>query len=459
MIRISALLLALVVAVSASAQDDQDTSVVLSFQEAIKIALMNGVLLNQQKNNLELAQAAKTASIANFAPSVSLNGRMQQYNGNSFDQQQGRVINGIRDAVSGSLDAQIVLFNGFGKINTLKRYANALDAQSYFVNRTAQDAINTVALQYLQVLLDTELLRIAKENWNNLEQQLAQIKAFVEVGTKAPVDELNQNALTKAAELRYVQAQVTLTNDKALLVQTLQIDPFDPFKVQKPVWNIDEIVLTSTDPLVLLETAKKHRGDYLQAQKLEIAQKYAMRASRAYGSPSLVGFGSYGSAYNFVHDVPDSTASAAGINRPFEDQFRTDNVYKVYGLQLNIPIFQGLQNNYAVRAQKTLYKNAEINTKNAEVLLKNDIIRTMRNFDGIRAGYLVSLEQQEAATLAFQYETERYNLGVTSLVDYSTANRAYVQAQTDAAQAEYRLLFQKIQMEYALGTLQIEDFD
>lgn len=455
MMRFSVWVLVMGIAVSAAAQD----TTMLSFKDAIKIALMNGVALNQQKNNLELAQLAKTASIASLGPNVTLNGQAQQYNGNSFDQQQGRAINGVRDAVSGNISANLTLFNGFGKINTLKRYASALDAQSYFVNRTAQDVINTVALQYLQVLLDTELTRIAKENWKNLEQQLAQINAFVEVGTKAPVDALNQNALTKAAELRYVQAEVTLTSDRALLIQTLQIDPFDLFNVQKPVWNINEIALTSTDPAVLLETAKQHRGDYLQAEKLELAQKYAMRAARSYGSPSLNAFGSYGSAYNFIHDVPDSTAAANGINRPWQDQFKTDNVYKVYGLQLQIPIFNGLQNHYAVIQQKTLYKNAELNTRNAEVLLKNDIIRTMRNFEGIRTAYLVSQEQQEAAKMAFEYETERYNLGVTNLVDYSTANRAYVQAQTDAASAEYRLLFQKIQLEYALGTLQIEDFD
>jgi len=33
----------------------------------------------------------------------------------------------------------------------------------------------------------------------------------------------------------------------------------------------------------------------------------------------------------------------------------------------------------------------------------------------------------------------------------------YVQAQTDKAQAEYTLVFQKIVLEYAVGTLKTED--
>jgi outer membrane protein len=54
-------------------------------------------------------------------------------------------------------------------------------------------------------------------------------------------------------------------------------------------------------------------------------------------------------------------------------------------------------------------------------------------------------------------ETERYNLGVTNFVDYTNANRALIQAQTDAAQAENRLIFQKIVIAYAVGTLVPED--
>lgn len=435
----------------------QDTTL-LTFQDAMKIALMNGVTLNQQKNLLEVSQLGKISGIASLGPSVFLNGRATQFNGNSFNTQQGRAINGIRDNVSGSIDGNLTLFNGFSKINTMRQYANLLDAQSYFVNRSAQDVINTVSLQYLQVLLDEELLRISKENFTVLQKQLDQIREFVKVGTKSPVDEYNQDALTRGAELLYIQAEVNLNNDKALLIQTLQIDPFDPFNVQKPAWDINSIAMENSEPTSLVEIAKQHRGDYLQAAKLELAQKYGTRAARSNIYPSLGVFGSYGSAYNFQHGVVmDSSAIASGINRPFENQFRLDNVYKSYGLQLSIPVFNGLQGRYFHAQQRALYRNSQLTAKNAEIQLKNDVLRTIRNFDSIKKSYTISVAQLKAAEIAFQYETERYNLEVTSLVDYITANRTYIKAQTDMAQAEYRLLFQKIQLQYSLGTLKIED--
>ena len=72
--------------------------------------------------------------------------------------------------------------------------------------------------------------------------------------------------------------------------------------------------------------------------------------------------------------------------------------------------------------------------------------------------YSVTIDQLKAAEVALQLESERYSLGVTNFVDYANANRVFVQAQTDKAQAEYRLLFQKVLVDYAVGTLKPEDF-
>ncbi len=475
----------LFVAGSLAAQEPGD-SAVLTFRDAVKIALRNNVTLLQQRNQLELNQIQKRSAIASIGPNVSLNGSATQFNGNSFNQQQGAVINGIRDNISGSLNADINLFSGFGRLNTIRQSIAAFDAQQYFVERTAQDVINTVSTQYLQVLLDVELIRIAKENWEAQQKQLTQISAFVELGSRSQVDEYNQDALTKNAELRYVQAEITLTNDMALLTQTLLIDPFENYAVQRPGWDVNMIDADSLDLDRMLAIAKEHRADYKRAVKNEAAQRYSAMASKSLMMPSLVAFFNYGSNYNFQHNIPDSatfsqsrmvllnpapgiyelgeqTTTQTVLNpdtpRPFSEQFRTNNVYKSYGLQLNIPLFRGLQNRSLYVQQRVARDNAVLQTKNAEFQLKNDVLQTVKNFEGVKKAYQVSAAQVSAAEMAYRFESERYNLGVTNLVDYANANRAYMQALTDKAQAEYRLLFQKIQLDYALGTLRIEDFE
>jgi outer membrane protein len=125
---------------------------VLTFQEAIRTALKNSVQLNQQKNNLQLNQTQKISSIASIGPNVSVNTSASVFDGNSFNQNAGVVVNGVRDNISGALNANINLFSGFSRINLIKQANNQLEAQANFVNRTSQDIISTVSNQYLQVM-------------------------------------------------------------------------------------------------------------------------------------------------------------------------------------------------------------------------------------------------------------------------------------------------------------------
>jgi outer membrane protein len=441
---------------SVSVVKSQDTLLV-TFDEAIRIALQNNVVLNQQKNQFEFNQQQKQSSIASLGPNVSAFAQATQFNGNSFNQQQGRAVNGIRDNVNASLNAGLTLFNGNSRISTLKAANNQLDAQGYFVKRTSEDVINNVATQYLQVLLDIELHRIAKQNHETQLLQLEQVKGQVEVGTRPIVDQLNQEAQTSNAELRVLQADITINNDKAILTSLLLLDPFNSVTVARPSWSLDELMNDNRDHITLYELAKVNRGDVQRAISQEKASRYLMHATRASMTPTLSAFFSYGTSYNFQHNVPDSvTARDPSINRPFGSQFSSDNIYKSYGLQLSIPIFNGLQNKTNYYQQKIVYKNSQLTTSNVEIQAKTDVLRTHRNFQLQKKTLIVSQSQLKAAEEAFLLETERYNLGVTNFVDYQRANVAYIQAKTDLAQAEYRLLFQRILLAYATGTLRSE---
>ena len=429
------------------------TKKTLTFDEAVKIALQNGMLLNQQRNNLELNQIQKTSNILGLGPTLNVQANAYSVDGNTFNQNAGKVINGVFDQVNGSINANWNVFNGFGQVNRVKQYNNLLDAQAFYVNRTAQDLINTIAGQYLTVLVDAELLRIANENWEALKKTLEQVKEQVNLGAKSPVDEYNQDSQTKAAEITMLQAQITLINDRALLTQTLLLEPTEDLELVKPDWDAYTIAADNVEFKSLFENALKNRGDYLRAVKNEDAARFGMNAMRATMTPTLSLFGTLYSAYNHAH-------GDTGV-RPFDVQFKTDNLRKQYGISLYIPIFggnQNLQNRTNFVQQRVLYLNNQWTRKNVEVQVKTDVLRAYENMKLYARTFSVTIDQLKAADLAFQLETERYNLGVSSFVDFANANRVFVKAQTDKAQAEYRLMFQKVLVDYAVGTLKPEDF-
>lgn len=437
----------------AFAQEQSSAKKVMTFEDAVKIVLRNSVLLNTQKNNLEYNQMLKTSNIAGFAPTLGFSASAVQVDGNTFNQQQGKVINGIFDQVTAQLNANVNLFSGFNQIYKTRQSSNLLDAQAFYINRTKQDVINLVAGMYLQVLLDVELLRIAKENANALTKQLEQITEQVNVGAKSPVDQYNQDSQVKGADMKALQAEINLINDRALLTQILLLDPSEEFDVVKPTWEVNTDYSNPNNFQSLFDTALKNRGDYMRAVKNEEAARFGMKAFKGFMMPNLSAFATVYTAYNHTHGDPTV--------RPFDDQVKSDNLRKYYGLQLNIPIFGGNQNfqlrtNYV--QQKVAYENATQTRKGLETQVKTDVLRASQTYELYSKTFMASQDQLKAAELAYQLETERYNLGVTNFVDYFNANKVFVQAQTDKAQSEYRMLFQKVLVDYAVGTLKPEDF-
>lgn len=425
---------------------------ILTFEEAVSIALKNGIRLNQERNNLEFNQMQKASNFAGFGPTLSFNASAARVDGNTFNNNTGEVVNGIFDQVSGSFNANMNVFNGFNQVSRVKQSNSLVEAQSYNVNRNAQDIINTISGQYLQVLLDQELLRIAQENLDVQKKQLAQIQEMVSLGSRSPVDQYNQDSQAKGAEIQALQAEFNLTNDRALLIQTLVLDPTIEYELAKPQWDANTVTADQSELSDLYEVSLKSRGDYIRAVKLEEAARFGVHAARGAMTPTLSIFGTLYSAYNNPHGDPNT--------RPFDQQIKEDNLRKVYGIQLSVPIFGG-QQNLQLRTnlvqQKVAYDNATLTRQGLEVQVKTEVLRSYKNFQLFKKGFSLSQDQLTSAQMAFNLETERYNLGVTNLIDFTQANRVYVQSQTDNAQAEYRLMFQKILLEYAIGTLKPED--
>ncbi len=424
----------------------------LTFKEAVKIGLQNNVTLNQQRNTLLQSQAQKTSSMAVLGPQVTINGNAGIRSGNNWIQNTGEVVNATVDGASASIDVTMPIFNGLSGVNTARQSSNQLDAQLEQVNRSTQDVINLVSIQFLQVLLDQQLLKIAIENLANQKTQLDQVLAQVELGSRSPVDEYNQKAQVSTSELLVAQAEFNLINDKITLFQTLLIDPIVQPTLEEPNWDVNTIALGDQDLTQLLETAAGQRSDLKQAQFTERASKLSMYSSKGNYLPSVNAQYSYGSRYNQVRGTPRDTSY-----RDFTNQFTIDNLYQSIGIGVSIPIFTGFRNRSSYVQSKVSYENSRIQTKNRETIVKGDVVRAYRNFESVKKGYLASVDGLEASQMAFNLEKERYDLGITSFVDFANANRTYVQAQTNLAQAKYRFLFQKMLLDYALGTLRFED--
>ena len=417
----------------------------LTFEEAVKIGLERNVVLKQQKNQLELNQTQKMAGYANFLPSVNITSRFVRQEGQQPSAKTGDLVDLKTNTFSASLNGNLTLFNGLRGVNALSQASNQLMSQSYLVKRSTQDVVSIVTSQYLQVLLDQELLKIAEENLKSQTTILNQVQGFFDVGSKAITDVYSQDALMKGAQVSFIRAKNTLQNDKSILAQTLQLDPSRDFQVVYPSFKdeIDVPVKLSLDSLI--EIAMANRADLEQLKYQVKANEFSYKSLISGYLPSITLFANYGSFYSSL------------IQLPFIEQFKTFNPSLSYGANLTIPIFNRQVNKAQRMGAQVLYKNSELNRQNAEKAVKLDVQRALTNLTNAIENLVASRSQFQAGELALKTQQESYELGISTQVALAQANQIYVQGASSKAQAEVTLIFQRILLDYFLGILKVED--
>jgi outer membrane protein len=425
---------------------DAKAPAVLSFKDAVKLGLANNLTLTQQKNQLDYTQTNKTSTMLQLGPTVSGSANFYRTDGNSFNSNEGRVVNGVIDYIGGSLDAQMPVFTGFGMINQHRTASYANDAQLHQVVRSTQDVIALVSNQYLMCLLDRELVKVNEENLRTQQATFTQIDEQAKVGAKAEADVFNQDYQVKNAELTLLRSLNTYRKDKATLAVTMGVDPAT-FEIGEVDWDINAQIQDTTSLNDMYVTAEERRSDLKQAASAERSFQFGYAAVRGRWFPNVYAGISYGSRYNYVKGED---------NRSFDDQFYNDNLSLSYGFSVQIPIWNALQTRSQASFAKVAYKNANIRRKNTEVVVKSDVLLAHQNFNDARTSYASSQAQLRAADLSYKAEKEKYDLGMSNVVQLSVVNQTYVKAQGDFQTARFNLMFQKLLIEYATGTLKVE---
>jgi len=414
----------------------------LTYDEAVSIALRENIQIRQQENILETARAERARAYANMAPSLNFGATGQRIYGRQFDNTTGRFTEQKVDRLYGGLSAELTLFNGFAIVNTIKQRQKAAEAQFYQINQSKQDVIFSVSQQYLQVLLNQELLRIAKSNLKQQNELAESIKIFVETGTRNIADQYNQESEARKAALSVVEMENQLTVSKVQLIRTLQIDPFENWIFTEPDFN-EKIVLEERSSMEdMYNTAIANRYDLKQQTNNIDASKYALRATKSLYYPNLsLGYDLYSQYSNLDEE------------NNLEKQLFDINNSQVISLRLNVPIFNNLSTRTRIQRSKQELNNAMLDLEDLERNIFEQLQTAIADYNTAQERIVAAEAQVKAAEKALEAEKERFRLGVGNILDLNRVNAAYVEALSTQAQANYQLIFQKTALDYYQGTL------
>lgn len=423
----------------------------ITLEEAINIAIENNYQLKQAENNLDLAETQVFSAKADYLPSLNSNFNGSRNVGRQFIQEDLSFDDRTTYGISGSLNANLTIFDGFRNISNLRgAQANKL-SQEENVNRMRETIIFNTASRFLQVAVDEELMKIAEATLDASQSQLEQVDAQVEVGSRPTVDLYNQEATVANDELNLIQRENTLSVSKAQLLRVMQDDSIEDIDIVMPA--VDELSLLpqELDLGSLIEAALDSRSDFAAQEYAIIDNEMNQKIARASLLPTLSASAGISGRYSdqFIDPVTREVSS-------FSDQFFDQNVNRSLGLSLQIPLFNRWNNKTTIESAKIQLKNSELQLDNIRFQISEEVRQAYSDYLSLAKELDSSERALIAAERAFETEQQRYEVGATTLIELNQANANFVQAQSNRIQTVYNFVFQEKLLDFYIGRLNEE---
>ncbi len=441
---LAASLLCLLMAAPAAAQAPRQ----ITFDEALRIAFEQNVPLQQAQNRTDVQRIQVNRARMQFYPSLEIGSSAQQNYGRQFSQEESKIVNRVTESLGAEARTSVNLFNGFSDVATLRQSRLLSQASEADLRRAEQTVVFSVASDYIALIAQSAQVKVQQENLEAERQLLAQIEQFVRVGARPASDLYTQQAAVAGAELSVLEAQQQVQIQESNLIQTLQLDPFEPYVFATP--EVDTSLYNPLDLAApsLLRRAYTDRPD-LRASELNIrAAEAGIRAAQSTRWPRLSLTFNYGTAWN--SEIP--SIAEPGSTMPFGEQLRENRGGGV-GLSLGLPIFDRNLTRYNTQLAQIDYNDAQLRLDALQQDIAVQVRQAYLDYQTAQKQVEVSQTQVRAAALALQAEQERYELGAATLIQVSQARAQFVRAESALVQARYDRIFRERLLDYYAGAL------
>jgi outer membrane protein len=410
---------------------------VWSLEDCIKYAIENNIQIKQQVIQTEVQQ--NSLDLAKYQLLPNLNGLAQ------YSYSHNHALNPTTYQFSNSLQSEYFYLGGSMPVFNGLQYYNAIQKNKYQVLASKQDlqdisdnvALN-VALAYLQILLNKELVAATENQLNITLQQIEKTKKLVDAGSVAKGNLLQIEAQAAQEELSLITQKNQLETSVLILTQLLELKTPAGFEVVVPEINVDPNAIISGNIDDIYAIAEKNRPEIKSSELKLKASEYNLKMAKGGRSPVLALNYSLNTRYTF--NTPET----------FKTQIKTFRNEGI-GLSLNIPILNGWQvnknisnsklnlesSNYALEGtQKQLYKNIQ--------QAYTDAVAALKKFN-------VSIKAIASTEESFRYTEQKFNVGMVTPVDYNAAKTQLLKSQSDMAQAKYEFIFKTKVLDFYKG--------
>lgn len=446
-----------------------------TLQECIAYAIENNITVKQSQLDVDLAEIGISDAFGNFLPGINASASNSWNTGLTQNVTTGILQTQTTRNFSAGVTAGMTLFDGLRNFKQYQYAKMAKLASEYSLEQMKDDIALFVANAYLQVLFNKESLKVIEAQHEITLQQLERAEALVEAGS-LPRGDLLEIKATSANELqRMIVAENQIEISLVSLAQLLLIKDYQNFDIAERDYDVFGNEILEVPVSEVIDAAEEERYEVKVAEiNRELAEKELEIARGAYW-PTLGAFFNYNTRESgagrfiaagldpdepyrqigFVEETEQvvlapNMATEIGSPLPFFEQLQLNDGIS-YGIQLSVPIFNGFATRNQVKRREVGVLRSEYQLEQTKLDLEANVYQAYTDARGALKAYEAALVALEAQVLAYEYATERYNVGMTNAFDFSQAKFNFENAQSEVVRTKYDYIFKLKVLELYFG--------
>ena len=405
-----------------------------TLKECIAYAMEHNIQLKQRRLTTEQSELDVLQSQASLFPSLSFSTN-QNVSWRPWSQSYVNLSNGTMTTTSSEvnyngsygLNANWTVWNGGRNQKTVERNRLTRESSLYDTEETANSIQEQIVQYYVQILYQTEAVRVNGEVLEASKLQRDRAKVMVDVGSIARVDLMQLEAQVSQDEYNVVTAQTMLYNYKLQLKQLLEIVDVEAFDIVIPDVGDADVLAMIPDRESVYAAAVNSRPE-IQSGLLDIeaADVDIDIAKRGY-YPSVSLMAGVG------------TSNTSGVHTGVPMQWK-NNLNNSVGLTLSVPIFDNRQNKTNVAKARLSKQASELNLQNTKKELRSQIETYWLNARNAQQQYRSATTNVESMQASYDLVSEQFRLGLKNIVELTTGKNNLLQARQQLLQSKYTAL-------------------
>jgi outer membrane protein len=415
---------------------------VWSLEDCIRYAIENNLQIKQQSIQTKIQKNSLDLAKYKLLPSVNGQASYSISSGRALDPSTYTYINQTLQSEYFYIGGQMPVFDGLQNYNSIQKNKYMVLASEQDLQNISDNVALNVALSYLQILLNKELVAANQNQLDITLQQIEKTRKLVDAGSVAKGNLLQIQAQAAQEELSLITQKNFLETSVLTLTQLLELQTPAGFEVVAPEINVDPNSIVSGDIDEIFGTAVKNRPEVKSSELKLTASQYDLKIAKGGRSPQLSLNYSYNARYSNPTNLPG--------DQSFVGQLKTSKSPGA-GLTLNIPILNGWQVNKSI-------SNSKYNVQISEYALEGTKKQLYKNIQQAYTDAVASLKKLNVSIKAiasteesFRYTEQKFNVGMVTPVDYNAAKTQLLKAQSDNAQAKYEFLFKTKVLDFYKG--------